>query len=93
MYFENFFADYEFDYDPSQPIMKQFYRMSDRYKWKKDDPDKKEARDGVRDAIALTFNDTYGTDVNDLNAWHNLCRAVRIDPLPEDIESCREVSR
>lgn len=93
VYFENFFADYEFDYDPSQPIMGEFYRMSKSYKWEKDSKEVTEARDRVRNAIAETFNDTYGKDVNDLSAWHNLCRAVRIDPLPEDIQSCREVSR
>lgn len=92
-YFEEFFANYpDFTFDPSQPIMKEFYRMCDIYAWDQYALEKTEARDGVRDAIAQTFNAIYGTNVNDLHSWHNLCRAVYINPLPENVEACREVS-
>lgn len=67
--------------------------MSRTYRWDKDSPVKEEARERVRDAIAHTFNDAYGTDVDDLDAWHNLCQAVGINPPPDDIPSCRAVSR
>lgn len=91
-YFEGFFSSYpEFTYNPTQPIMKEFYRMCNTYGWGPYDSEKTEARDGVRDAIAQTFNAIYGTDMNDLRSWHNLFHAIHIDPLPENIQSCREV--
>jgi hypothetical protein len=39
------------------------------------------------------FNSFYGSDVHDILAWHKLCRAVGICPLPEDIRECRKVRR
>lgn len=71
--------------------MKEFYRMSDFFAWGKNSSEKKKGLQGVRDAIAETFNDIYGTNVKCLRSWHNLCRAVYIDPLPQDIHSCRKV--
>lgn len=65
--------------------------MCKSLKWEPESKEKEEARDGVRDAIAKTFNAIYGTDENDLRSWHNLCRAVSIHPLPPNIQACREV--
>lgn len=92
-YLEDFFAEYPgFDFDPSQPVMTEFYRMCDFFRWRKDDQQKNAARQGVRDAIALTFNELYGTDLDDLNSWQGLCRAVHINSIPDDLQKCQKVS-
>lgn len=92
-YLGDFFAEYPgFDFDPSQPVMMEFYRMCDFFEWDRDDERKNAARQGVQDAIALTFNELYGTDLDDLNSWQALCRAVYIDSIPDDVQKCRKVS-
>jgi hypothetical protein len=32
----------------------------------------------------------YGAE-NDLTAWHALCRAIGVEPLPKTCEQCEEV--
>jgi hypothetical protein len=71
--------------------MEQFYRMCDEFGWNKGDPEKKEARDLLSDAITRQFNDIYGTDEDDIGSWQNLCRVLRISIIPEDLEGCKRV--
>ena len=70
----------------------EFYRLCDESGWGKDHPDKKTAHKAFKDAIVKQFNVVYGTDVNDLGNWQNLCHVVRINPVPEGLEACREAS-
>lgn len=80
-----------FEYDSSQPVMSQFYKMCDRFEYEDKTFVKKEAQEGVKDAIAKQFNFTYGEDVNDIRSWQNLCRVLNV-PIPEGLEACRDVS-
>jgi hypothetical protein len=45
------------------------------------------------EALVLEFNSWYGTDNGNLRSWQNLCKAIRIYPLPETCELCCEVRR
>ncbi|KAI9842850.1 MAG: hypothetical protein M1837_006871 [Sclerophora amabilis] len=90
---DSFFAAYPaFDYDSTAPIFEEFYRMCDFFGWNskiyKDEKDS--ARDQFKDAMVEDFNDLYGTDVDDIRAWHTLCRTLYIVPPPEEIEQCRK---
>lgn len=49
------------------------------------------AWEGYRDALTLQFGGLYGTDANDVKCWQHLCDVLRINPIPDDLETCREV--
>lgn len=89
---DKFFTAYsEFDYDNSASFMEEFYRMCDFFGWRRDDPDRKDAHEKFRRAMVQEFNSLYGEDVDDLSSWQDLCKVVRISPVPNDIETCRKV--
>lgn len=65
--------------------------MCDFFDWDRDDEERDEARQAFKDAMVIRFNSLYGTDVNDLEIWHNFCIAVCIEPLPATIPECKQV--
>ncbi|KAI9567947.1 hypothetical protein HD554DRAFT_2314600 [Boletus coccyginus] len=87
-----FFADYspQFQYDATASSSLEFYRLCDESGWDRDDPERKEAHQKFKDALVRQFNFAYGTDVNSLANWQNLCHVVRIDPVPDGLHACRE---
>ncbi|CAE6411267.1 unnamed protein product [Rhizoctonia solani] len=85
-----FFEKYpSFDYDSSKPVMAEFYRMCDRFGWEKDDEDREEARDNLKDAMVHEFNAIYGTDHESLAAWQSLCRVLNLTNVPGKLRTCR----
>lgn len=64
--------------------------MSDQFYW--DQGKKEEIRELFRDAIAQQFNSIYGTDIDDINAWQNLCQVIGI-AAPDEMKACRDVSK
>ncbi|KDQ18857.1 hypothetical protein BOTBODRAFT_28344 [Botryobasidium botryosum FD-172 SS1] len=91
-HFDEYFAQYKgFTYDPSESIMLEFYRLCDHYRWDKENPKRKKARERLAVAMAKQFNDIYGTDVNDVNSWRKLCQVLAIDPIPEGLKACRKI--
>ena len=91
---EAFFADYspQFQYNVTASASLEFYRLCDQSGWGKDHPERKKAHRKFKDALVKQFNHVYGTDMNSLASWQNLCYAVRIDPVPGDLHACREAS-
>ncbi|TCD65133.1 hypothetical protein EIP91_003064 [Steccherinum ochraceum] len=51
---------------------------------------REEASRARKTALVRQFNDNFGNDENDLEAWHKLCRVIGIRPVPSDIYSCRQ---
>jgi hypothetical protein len=51
----------------------------------------KEVKDEYQTALTDEFNLWFGTE-GDIESWHALCRAVRIQPPPLTCEDCRSVS-
>lgn len=88
---DDFFARYHFPYDSSQPSMDEFYRMCDSFGWMRQDSERENARQGLKDAMVQQFNDLYGTDVNNISSWYKLCQVLQVSPIPEGLEACREV--
>ncbi|KAF9697058.1 hypothetical protein EKO04_004828 [Ascochyta lentis] len=41
-------------------------------------------------AIAAEMDAAYGTDVKKLEKWQELCRDVRIEPVPQSITQCKK---
>lgn len=66
--------------------------MCDDFEWDSDDYEMREARRNFKSAMVQQFNDLYGTDEEDLNSWQNLCHILNIEPVPEGLKQCREVS-
>lgn len=91
---EDFFAKYypEFDYDATASASHEFYRLCDELDWDSGDPEREDAHREFKNTLVKQFNEIYGTDEDDLGEWQNLCHIVDIDPIPDDLESCREAS-
>ncbi|KAJ3850370.1 hypothetical protein EV368DRAFT_45453 [Lentinula lateritia] len=88
---QSFFEQYpRFTYDPTGETMYQFRKMCRSYGWRPDSEEKKQALEGVRDAIALQFNAFYGSDANSLNGWHSLYRALQVQDIPDTVKGCKE---
>ncbi|KAN0082970.1 hypothetical protein V8E55_008765 [Tylopilus felleus] len=92
---EDFFAKYypEFDYDATASASHEFYRLCDELDWDSGDPEREDAHREFKNTLVKQFNEIYGTDEDDLGEWQNLCHIVDIDPIPDDLESCREAIR
>ena len=89
-----FFDQYpEFSYDPTEETMAQFWGLCNLKGWEHDNPERNEALNDIRNAIAQQFNQFYGSDVNDLNGWHNLCQALQVGDLPDTVNGCKAVSK
>ena len=87
-----FFVEYTgFQYNPAQPSVNQFRRLWKTRGWNKNSREYIRARQGFYLALVLQFNATYGTDQNDLAAWQNLCRAFKVEDVPEELSKCRKV--
>lgn len=90
---ENFFSQYpEFLSQPSSSPVAEFNRLCKENDWRKDDPEKKDARYHFNIAIKGEFDDLYGSDENNINNWNKLCRVLQIDPVPGTLPGCRAVS-
>jgi hypothetical protein len=89
---DTFFATYpKFEYDSSASAPLEFYRMCDEFGWDRENKEREQASRDFKDALVKQFNDIYGTNVNDLTSWRTLCQIVHVSPIPDTLESCREV--
>ncbi|CAE6509048.1 unnamed protein product [Rhizoctonia solani] len=85
-----FFSQYRsFSYNPSQPIMSEFYRMVDSKDFPK--ASQAQAKREIEDALTMDFNLIYGTDVGDLKAWQGLCRVLQFEYIPDDLFICKKL--
>lgn len=92
---DNFFRSYpSFNYNASKPPATSFKSLEDYLtklrKWRKKSPERQRLWEQYQDALTEEFNLLFGVK-NDLDAWHALCRAVRINPLPTTCKECRSV--
>ena len=87
-----FFSSYSyFALNEDAPPTREFLRLKRLNHWTDNGEEYTEARERFTDALAEDFNATYGTDINNIDHWHALCRILRIDEVPEDISACRKV--
>ncbi|CAE6405077.1 unnamed protein product [Rhizoctonia solani] len=81
-----------FQYDSSQPVMTEYLRMSQTTGFKSLGPEaQKKARRDLKDALAKDFGQLYGYDVDDIGAWQSLCRVLRFEDVPDDLEGCQDL--
>ncbi|KAH7318019.1 hypothetical protein B0J17DRAFT_686588 [Rhizoctonia solani] len=87
-----FFAQYpEFTYDSTRPVLSELQRMKRVLKWDKKTWQSSGALAGLRRALVLQFNLTYGTDQKNLASWQNLCRAMKVTNIPDTIARCKKL--
>ncbi|KAH8087126.1 hypothetical protein BXZ70DRAFT_899709, partial [Cristinia sonorae] len=83
-----FFARHPvFNYDPSFPIIDEFHRMSETLNWKDKTRQKKMRQ--LRGVMVVQFNEYYGTEVGDVEAWRAMCGVLGVWPVPETLKKCR----
>lgn len=79
-----------FDYDPSLPPATSYANLQKHQGWRRGNAASHDAWDRYQDALKDELRLWYGAE-NDLTAWHALCRAIGINPLPEACEQCERV--
>ena len=79
-----------FDYDPSFPPATSYANLQRQEGWGRGSAASNDAWNRYQDALQSELHLWYGVE-NDLTAWHALCRAIGIDPLPKTCEQCEEV--
>ncbi|KAF9218748.1 hypothetical protein BS17DRAFT_665062, partial [Gyrodon lividus] len=91
---EAFFVQYAgpgFSYRAERSAHENFARLCKVSGWAENSDERRDAREGFKDALVQQFNSIYGTDGNDLTVWQNLCSVIGIEPVPNDIDECRKV--
>lgn len=88
---DRFFLAYpSFKYDRTLPPAESFQRLRRHQRWKRGSPESEEGWDGYQKALKEEFQLWYGAE-DDIGAWHALCRAIQIKPLPKTCHECEKV--
>ena len=89
---QRFFARYpSFPFDPFAPANIQFGDLRCHFGWGREDEEWQRAKCDYKDALVHEFNQIYGTNENDIQSWHALCRVLGLYPIPQGLNACREV--
>jgi hypothetical protein len=79
-----------FNYDPSLPPATSYANLQRQEGWRPNSAASDDTWNRYQDALQSELHLWYGAE-NDLTAWHALCRAIGVDPLPKTCEQCEEV--
>jgi ribosomal 50S subunit-associated protein YjgA (DUF615 family) len=79
----------EFDYHREAEVIKEFKRLCRKKQWSPDE--RQDVKLDFRNAMVQRFNEIYGTDEKDLEAWKKLCRDVHVNPIPNTLDECEKV--
>lgn len=83
---DRFFQRYtSFKYQPSLSPSESFARLCDHQKWEHGSKKYQKAWGGYQSALREEIELWFGEE-NDMTAWHTLCRAIQISPLPRTKE-------
>lgn len=90
---DQFFLSFKtFEHDPSEPPAASFNRLRRHQGWRRGDADSDDAWDRYQAALESELRMWYDSG-NSLAAWHALCRAIGVDPLPQTCEMCERAVR
>ncbi|KAJ7036883.1 hypothetical protein C8F04DRAFT_953205 [Mycena alexandri] len=99
---ESFFAGYpRFNYNPAAPVSAQYDALCRLYNWPKSERGATKSERSPREiayagyqlAMARTFRDIFGNDVDDLGNWQSLCRVLELDVIPQSLWGCQAAVR
>lgn len=86
-----FFQSFDgFKFDPHLAPSESYSLLQSFYGWCRGDEDSAQAWDQYQEALTQEFKLCFGAE-DDIAAWHSLCRAVRIEPLPRTCLECEKV--
>jgi hypothetical protein len=74
-----------FDYDLSLPPVTSYANLWEQERWRRGSAVSDDAWNRYQDALESELHIWYGAG-NDLTAWHALCRAIGVEPLPKTCE-------
>ncbi|KAJ5857282.1 hypothetical protein N7455_008176 [Penicillium solitum] len=79
---DEFFQSFAgFSYNPKLPPSESYAQLKRFYRWRQYDPEDKEAWGEYQSSLEAEVKMWFGAE-DDLGAWHSLCRAIGIEPLP-----------
>ena len=79
---DEFFQSFAgFSYNPKLPPSESYAQLKRFCGWAQYDPEDKEAWEQYQSALEAEVKMWFGAE-DDLGAWHSLCRAIGIEPLP-----------
>jgi hypothetical protein len=88
---DTFFRSFPtFDYDPSLPPARSYANLREQQGWRRGEIESEIAWNKYQDALGRELRMWYGAE-DDLTAWHALCRAIGVGPLPATCEQCEKV--
>lgn len=85
-----FYSFPAFDYNPSLPPATSFSDLRRHERWRFKSAESEDAWDRYQEALQSELHLWYGAE-NNLTAWHTLCRAIGVEPLPPTCEQCETV--
>lgn len=86
-----FFKSFEgFAFNPDLSPSESFSSLQRLYGWRRGEEDSARAWDLFQEALTQEFKLWFGAE-DDITAWHSLCRAVNIKPLPATCHECEKV--
>ncbi|KAL8931284.1 MAG: hypothetical protein Q9216_007237 [Gyalolechia sp. 2 TL-2023] len=85
-----FYSFPTFDYDPSLSPAVSYAKLQKHKRWRLGDDASKDAWNRYQDALESELRMWFGAE-DDLAAWHALCRAIGVKPLPQTCKGCEEV--
>ena len=89
---DGFFATFPtFPYRHHESSTIEFYRICNFFRWQQENPLRKQAHEAFKAALVRQFNNEYGTNINDLEAWRRLYVALEIPALPSSVKAAQEV--
>ena len=89
---DKFFRSFPgFRYNPKLPPSESYAQLREFRGWGKEDPDEKKAWKRYQSALEAEVKMWFGAE-DDLEAWHSLCRAIGIGPLPATCKQAVKVS-
>ncbi|KAI0792461.1 hypothetical protein C8Q75DRAFT_753008 [Abortiporus biennis] len=87
---DSFFNQYaQYTYNPNASVAREFQRLGQRMGWS--DDERRIARERYREALTNEFNDIFGTDPSDYEAWKKLFGILKISPVPASVLECTRV--
>ncbi|CAG8972327.1 hypothetical protein HYALB_00001730 [Hymenoscyphus albidus] len=81
-----------FDYNPSLPPATSYANLRRHKGLYRGSDASTDAWNRYQDALQSELHMWYGAE-NDLTAWHALCRAIGVEPLPTTCDQCEEAVR
>lgn len=83
---EGYFALHGISAGPKEDFNSLFNRLAIKEGWSKTQRKKRR-----HEAIAGEVDAIYGTDTTKLEKWQELCRDVKIEPIPGSVTKCKKV--